>query len=191
MSRSNTFSSLLKETDFFNTVALHIFEFTLDIFDKGGFHQFRQNSFSFSSRKQQLRLPNVKTLIAAPRGYHCEIITRIQFAFVSENRSSPLKFQGLFNVIICCLLAASLSLKPLSSDSSPQKHQSFLSGRTIYFLTHSLSAYFLSERPYSSLSPDRPSRSLSPVKGVKQWGQSRLNKTLQFFVALDSGVETF
>lgn len=102
----------------------------------------KKTDFSFSSWKQ-LRLPNVKMLVAAPRVCHCEIITRIQLGFISENRSSPsLKFQCLFKAIICCLLAASLSLKLLSADLSLQNLQSFLS-RTAFFFTFCSLTLFL------------------------------------------------
>lgn len=70
-----------------------IFQFVLDNFNKWCFHQLRQRGFFLPAvflRGTTVCLLSSTTLApaaAAPRGYHFEIITGIQFGFVTGDRA--------------------------------------------------------------------------------------------------------
>lgn len=115
----------------------------------------------------------MNALIAAPRGFHSEIITRIQFAFICKNRSSfSLEFQVLFNVIICCLSVASFSLKLLDYCL---KETLVIQWKDWVFSAHFLSGKKKSLQPV----PDQPQGCPSSFGTTNQWGQQRLNKSRQ------------
>lgn len=127
-----------------------IFQFVPDSWDKQGFYQFRQRGFICP-----VRLLCTTTLApAAPRGYHFEIIIRIQFGFVNRDRAllDPDSWACLMWSSAFSRSVASLSFKLLSCNPPDRRaSHSLLKGLIFFFL--SLLARFLSEEKSTALCP--------------------------------------